>query len=44
MTVEQTSWQIMQRDSDTLDSSKPFVVMDCVKRIMSKFVAVLPQV
>jgi len=34
----------MQRDSDTADSGKPRMVIHCVKRSMSKSVAVLPQV
>jgi len=40
----QTSWQIMQRDSDTTYSGKPHIVLYCVKRNMGKSVAVLPQV
>ena len=40
----QTSWQVMQRDSDTADSGKPRKVIYCVKRSMSKSVAMLPQV
>jgi len=40
----QTSWQIMQRNNDTADSGKPRLVLYCVKRSMSKSVAVLPQV
>jgi len=46
VTVEhkQQSWEEMQRDSDTADSAKPRIVIHCVKRSMSKAVAVLPQV
>jgi len=34
----------MQRDGDTADNGKPHIVSYCVKRSMSKSVAVLPQV
>jgi len=46
VTVEQTSWQLMQRDSDIADCGKPHIVLYCVKRSMSrlKSVAVFPQV
>ena len=40
----QTSWQVMQRNSDTTDSGEPRIVSCCVKRSMSKSVAVLPQI
>jgi len=40
----QISWQVMQRDVDTADNGKPRIVSYCVKRSMSKSVAVLPQV
>jgi len=43
-TVKQISWQVMQRDSDIADSNKPRIVLYCVKKSMSKSVAVLPQV
>jgi len=36
--------EVMQRDSDTADSGKLRIVVYCVKRSMSKSVAVLPQV
>jgi len=42
--VTQTSWQVMQRDSDTADSGKPRIVLYRVKRSMNKSVAVFPQV
>jgi len=38
----QTSWQVMQQDSDTAHSGKPSIVLYCVKRSMNKPVAVLP--
>jgi len=46
VTVEhrQQSWEVMQRDSDTDDSGKPLIVIYCVKRSMSKAVAVFPEV
>jgi len=34
----------MQRDSDTADSGTPRIALWCVKRSMSKSVAVLPHV
>jgi len=34
----------MQRNSDTTDSGEPRIVSYCVKRSMSKSVAVLPQI
>jgi len=34
----------MQRDSDTADNGKSHIVLYCVKKSMSKSVAVLPQV
>jgi len=34
----------MQRDGDTADNGKPRIVSYCVKRSMSKYVAVLPQI
>jgi len=34
----------MQRDSNTADSGKPRIVLYCVKRSMSKSVAVFTQV
>jgi len=40
----QTSWQVMQRDSNTAGSGKLRIVLCCVKRSMSRPVAVLPQV
>jgi len=40
----ETSLQAMQRDSDTADSAKPRIVIYCMKRSISKYVAVLPQV
>ena len=34
----------MQQDSDTADSSKPCIILYCVKRNMSKSVAAPPQI
>jgi len=39
-----TSWEVMQRDSDIDDNGKSRIVLYCVKRSTSKFVAVLPHV
>ena len=36
--------EVMQRDSDTVDSGKPRLVLYCVKKSMSISVAVLPQI
>jgi len=42
--LTQTSWQVMQRDSDTADSDKLRIVSYCVERNMSISATVLPQV
>jgi len=32
VTVEQSSWQVMQRDSDIADSGEPRIVLHCEKK------------
>jgi len=39
----QISWQVMQRHNETADSDIPRIVLFCMKKKLSKSVAVLPQ-